>query len=57
MSFPQNRHYYPPPPTTGTREALMERPRRMERAKRYWNCAQRHTLTLKCVNFVNFVNN
>ena len=45
----KNRHYYPPPPTTGTREALMER-------SRLWNCAQRHTLTLKCVNFVNFVN-
>ena len=27
----------------------------MER-RRLWNCAQRHTLTLKCVNFVNFVN-
>ena len=22
----------------------------------YWNAVQRHTLTLKCVNFVNFVN-
>ena len=28
----------------------------LERAKRYWNAAQRHILTLKCVNFVNFVN-
>ena len=28
----------------------------LERAKRIWNAAQRHTLTLKCVNFVNFVN-
>ena len=35
---------------TGTREAPMERP------KGYWNTAQHHTLTLKCVNFVNFVN-
>ena len=25
-------------------------------ASDYWNAAQRHTLTLKCVNFVNFVN-
>ena len=49
VSFPQNRHPYPPPPTNGTPQAL-------ERAKRKWNCTQRHTLTLKCVNFVNFVN-
>ena len=26
-SYPEiSRHYYPPPPTTGTREALMEQP-------------------------------
>ena len=29
--------------------------RRLERAKRKWNCAQRHILTLKCVTFVTFV--
>ena len=34
---------------SGPRAAQMER-------LRLWNCAQRHTLTLKCVNFVNFVN-
>ena len=30
--------------------------RLLERPKGYWNTAQHHTLTLKCVNFVNFVN-
>ena len=43
-----------------TREAQMEPLgtiwNYLERAKRKWNAAQRHTLTLKCVNFVNFVN-
>ena len=38
------------PQAYGTPEGLLER------AKRKWNVAQRHTLTLKCVNFVNFVN-
>ena len=51
VSYPEiSRHYYPPPPTTGTREA------QMELSGTIWNAAPRHTLTLKCVNFVNFVN-
>ena len=45
-----SRHYYPPPPTIGTREA------QMELSGTIWNAAPRNTLTLKCVNFVNFVN-
>ena len=33
VSFPEkSRHPYPPPPTTGTREALMELPQALERA-------------------------
>ena len=54
--FRKSRHYYPPPPTTGTREALMEP------LGTIWNAAGSGTrisaspLTLKCVNFVNFVN-
>ena len=43
--------------SSGTREAQMARRRRMARPLcGYWNAAKRHTLTLKCVNFVNFVN-
>ena len=37
-------------------DTIIRRLRLLERAKRYWNAAPRHTLTLKCVNFVNFVN-
>ena len=61
LSYPEiSRHYYPPPPTTGTREALMEPLgtiwNYLERPKGYWNARSATTLTLKCVNFVNFVN-
>ena len=37
-------------------DTIIRRIRLLELRKRYWNTAQRHTLTLKCVNFVNFVN-
>ena len=41
-SYPEiSRHYYPPPPTTGTREAQMEPLgtiwNYLERPKGYWN--------------------
>ena len=36
-------------------DTIIRRLRLMERAKRKWNCTQRHTLTLKCVTFVTFV--
>ena len=58
-SYPEiSRHYYLPPPTTGTREAQMEPLgtiwNYLERPKGYWNAAQRHILTLKCVTLTSF---
>ena len=57
MSFPQKQTLLSAASDYWNARIANGTPPPLERAKRYWNCAQRHTLTLKCVNFVNFVNN
>ena len=50
-----SRHYYLPPPTTGTREALMEQPQAIGTREALMELRAAPNLTLKCVTFVTSV--
>ena len=51
MSFPQKQTLLSAASDYWNARIANGTPPPLERAKRYWNCAQRHTLTLKCVTF------